>query len=148
MALNPTKCLTIAFSGNHYGTPKPSPDSPAKTDTVIPGAHPSSEVRLIHLILILMDLVLMFLVDLILVLVFLVCMIFVVILMMVIQKVAPKQRGKPDPLDLGELDLDVLDNGGDLDEHDLGGDPDLMDFCVMVILMDMVLVTIIELFKT
>merc|ERR1719509_103157 len=29
--------------GNHYGTPKPSPDSPAKTDAVIPGAHPSSE---------------------------------------------------------------------------------------------------------
>ena len=37
----------ITFSGNHYGTPKPSPDSPAKTDTVIPGAHPSSEVSLI-----------------------------------------------------------------------------------------------------
>ena len=31
------------FSGNHYGTPKPSPDSPVRTDTVIPGAHPSSE---------------------------------------------------------------------------------------------------------
>ena len=39
--------LMITFSGNHYGTPKPSPDSPAKTDTVIPGAHPSSEVSLI-----------------------------------------------------------------------------------------------------
>ena len=39
--------LMITISGNHYGTPKPSPDSPAKTDTVIPGAHPSSEVSLI-----------------------------------------------------------------------------------------------------
>merc|ERR1719357_1753918 len=31
------------YDGNHYGTPKPSPDSPTKTDSVIPGAHPSSE---------------------------------------------------------------------------------------------------------
>ena len=44
----------LPVAGNHYGTPKPSPDSPAKTDTVIPGAHPSSEVihtDFIHLVI-------------------------------------------------------------------------------------------------
>ena len=30
-------------AGNHYGTPKPSADGGHKSDTVIPGAHPSSE---------------------------------------------------------------------------------------------------------
>ena len=61
----------ITFSGNHYGTPKPSPDSPAKTDTVIPGAHPSSEVSLIMSLLTVI-LMMMFLV--ILMMVFLVIM--------------------------------------------------------------------------
>merc|ERR1719219_2465228 len=31
------------YEGNHYGTPKPSSDGHHKSDTVIPGAHPSSE---------------------------------------------------------------------------------------------------------
>ena len=41
--MNEWLILINLFSGNHYGTPKPSPDSTSKTDTVIPGAHPSSE---------------------------------------------------------------------------------------------------------
>ena len=36
--------LNYIFSGNHYGTPKPSSEvSGVRNDTVIPGAHPSSE---------------------------------------------------------------------------------------------------------
>ena len=37
--------ICALFSGNHYGTPKPSVDSssPVRNDGVIPGAHPSSE---------------------------------------------------------------------------------------------------------
>ena len=36
--------VCIYVSGNHYGTPKPSPESGAgKADPVIPGQHPSSE---------------------------------------------------------------------------------------------------------
>merc|ERR1719220_1128466 len=31
------------YEGNHYGTPKPPADGQHKSDTVIPGAHPSSE---------------------------------------------------------------------------------------------------------
>ena len=31
------------IAGNHYGTPKPSSEGQQKSDTVIPGAHPSSE---------------------------------------------------------------------------------------------------------